>query len=78
MSQNQPPLDTDTTFLINDGPHDKPNFKRSVKPLCWSTVPGMVLCRDMDSGEILTIDKQKLEQAKKAMLEEQAAKENPS
>jgi len=54
-----------TVYHINDGPDYQPNKKRKVIRLRPSDVPGMILCRDVDTEEQLTIEIGKLERAKK-------------
>lgn len=54
---------------VNDGPAYHPNFKRTVKLLAWDVMPGFVICEDQNSGEILSIFRQKIEQSKLEMLQ---------
>lgn len=62
--QNTEPSDVGLVVEINDGPSDKPNFKRIVKIVGWDTMPGTVLCWDTGRGEMVRVDRQKIEEAK--------------
>lgn len=61
---NTPTSDVGLVVEINDGPLDKPNFRRFVKIVGWDAMPGIVLCWDVDREEMVRIDRQKVEQAK--------------
>jgi hypothetical protein len=60
----EPKSDSGLVVEINDGPEDKPNFKRIVELICWDTMPAMILCRDTKTGQLLRVDRTKIEQAK--------------
>lgn len=66
MSDHQNTEQSDVGLLveINDGPSDKPNFKRIVKIVGWDTMPGTVLCWDIGRCEMVRVDRQKIEEAK--------------
>lgn len=60
----EPKSDAGLVVEINDGPDYEPNFKRLVELLAWDTTPGIVICRDTKTGQLLRVDRTKIEQAK--------------
>lgn len=58
------PTDIGLVLEIIDGPEYQPNFKRTVKVVGYGTVHGFYFCRDMKTGEIVQVYRQKIEQAK--------------
>lgn len=63
-TQTEPKSDVGLILEIHDGPAYHPNFKRTVEIVGWDTMPGIVICIDVKTGETLRVDRQKIEQAK--------------
>ncbi len=54
-----------TIYHINDGPDYHPNKKRKVEVMRQADLPGMVMCRDIDTNESVIVEIGKLERAQK-------------
>lgn len=54
-----------TTYEINDGPDYAPNFKRRVVEMDFPPQNNFVYVRDVRTGEILRIDRGRLDRARK-------------
>jgi hypothetical protein len=52
-----------TIYHINDGPDYHPNKKRWVEILKASETPGMIVCRDINTDEIIVTERGKLERS---------------
>jgi len=64
----EPKSDAGLVVSINDGPDEKPNYKRIVKLIYEDTSTGMILCRDERTGEILRVDRGKIIRAKQEAM----------
>jgi len=55
--------DAGKILWIEDGPSYHPNFKRLVQLICWDSMTGFVLCEDLKTGNMLRVDRHRIERA---------------
>jgi hypothetical protein len=61
-------------LTINEGPDYSPNGRRTVEVLGDSDSPGFMRCRDVRTGDLVTIDAAKLARALDEKLRSEKAK----